>query len=71
MIDRLFRAIVWGIGGTIIGYCAVALVVIGFEWVSTGKYDPSGGMAVGMIAIPIGCPLGFTLGAIFGFRERK
>jgi hypothetical protein len=71
MIDRICRAIVWGIGGTIIGFYAVAFAVEGFERLSTGHYDPSCGMAVGFIAIFTGCPLGFTFGAIFGFRVRK
>jgi putative flippase GtrA len=70
MIDRILRALVFGFVGAIVGYCLTVFVVNGIHSLQYGN-DPSIGMVTGGIAIAIGFPLGFTIGAIFGFRERK
>jgi hypothetical protein len=70
MADRIVRAINFGIVGAVVGFYVVGLVTQGICWMQDG-YDPSIGGAVQLIATLIGCPLGFTFGAILGFRKRR
>jgi hypothetical protein len=70
MINRIVRAVAFGFIGTIVGFYAVGLIAQGIYSIQYGN-DPSIGTAIGLIAIPTGCPLGFTLGAIFGFRKSR
>jgi hypothetical protein len=70
MMNRVICAIAWGCAGMIVGCYAVGFIVYAILSIQS-EYDPSAGMAIGLIAIPIGAPLGFTFGAIFGFRDRQ
>ena len=70
IIERILRAFVWGCIGVIIGFLAVLLIVIGINSIRYG-YDPNIEGTTGVIACLIGCPLGFTFGALYGFRERR
>jgi hypothetical protein len=72
MIERILRAFVWGCVGTIIGFLAVGIIAIRINTIRYG-YDPSIDIdgASEIISYAIGCPLGFTFGAIYGFRERR
>jgi LPXTG-motif cell wall-anchored protein len=61
----------WGCAGMVAGFYVVGFIVDTYQWISTGDYDPSTGMGVGLIALILGCPLGFLLGAIFGNRKKR
>ena len=63
------RAFVWGCVGTIIGGLAVALIVICINSIRYG-YDPNIDGPTATIAQVVGIPLGFILGAVYGFRTR-
>jgi putative flippase GtrA len=70
MIERILRAFVWGCVGTLIGFLVVGIIAIRINTIRYG-YDPSIDIdgASEVIAYAIGCPIGFALGAIYGFRE--
>jgi hypothetical protein len=72
MLERILPAFVWGCVGTIIGFLAVGIVAIRINAIRYG-YDPSIDIdgASEIISYAIGCPLGFMLGAIYGFREGR
>src|SRR6476620_9122474 len=72
MIERILRAFVWGCVGAIIGFLAVVIVATRINTIRYG-YDRSIDVdgASEIVAYAIGCPLGFTFGGIYGFRERR
>jgi hypothetical protein len=69
MIERIARAIVFGFLGTVVGFYAVVFIADRIYSFRHGN-DPSVGGVFAFIAFVIGCPLGCTFGAIFGFRKR-
>jgi hypothetical protein len=70
MIERIARAIVFGIVGAAVGFYVVVFIADGIYSLQNGT-DPSVGCVFGFIGFMIGCPLGCTFGAIFGFRKRN
>jgi hypothetical protein len=70
MIVRIARAILFGLVGAVVGFYVVVFITDGIFSMQHGN-DPSMGGVIGFIAFAIGCPLGCTFGAIFGFRKRN